>query len=123
MGAVSVIWRVPGSRDPGELLRTGARILSQIEKELPVYQTRQMCQNFTKKVANVQGLTIPKHVLQYFYTGLTGDSTLDQNSAIDECLRQASIGVDQELIVDLRHANKGRPSDTFKTFFRCNGKR
>ena len=118
MGVVSVIWRVPESQDPEELLTTGARILSQIDKELPVYHTRQMRWNFTKKVTNIQGLTIPKYVLWHFYTDLTGDSTQDQNPAIDERLRQAFIGEDPELIVDLQiHANKGRPSNTFKTFF------
>ena len=32
-------------------------------------------------------------------------------------MRQAIIGEDPNLVVDLRHLNKGRPGDTFKVFF------
>jgi len=68
-------------------------------------------------VSKVQGLTVPKHVLRNFYTDLTGDATHDQNKGIDERMRQAIIGDDPDLVVDLRHLNKGRPGDTFKVFF------
>ena len=32
-------------------------------------------------------------------------------------MRQAIIGEDPDLVVDLRHLNKSRPGDTFKVFF------
>ena len=32
-------------------------------------------------------------------------------------MRQAITGEDPNLVVDLRHLNKGRPGDTFKVFF------
>lgn len=90
------------------MLTTSATILSQNESELPVFHTRQMRNNFTKKVAKVQGLNIPKHVLRYFFTDLTGDATNDQNPLIDERLRHTFIGENPDLIVDLRHIKKGR---------------
>ena len=117
VGAVSVIWKVPNERNSDELLTKGAQILSEIEDSLPVFHTRQMRRNFTNKVSKVQGLTVPKHVLRNIYTDLTGDATADQNKEIDERLRQAILGDDPDLVVDLRHLNKGRPGDSFKVFF------
>ena len=73
--------------------------------------------NFTNKVSKVQGLTVPKHVLRNIYTDLTGDATADQNKEIDERLRKAILGDDPDVVVDLRHLNKGRPGDSFKVFF------
>ena len=41
----------------------------------------------------------------------------NQNTKIDERLRQSILGEDPNLVVDLRVLNKGRPNDTFKVFF------
>lgn len=51
------------------------------------------------------------------YSELTSDATADKNPAIDKQVRQATIGDDPDLVVDLRHLNKERPNDTFKIFF------
>jgi hypothetical protein len=39
------------------------------------------------------------------------------NPAMDNRLKQAIISEDPDLVVDLRHLNKGRPNDTFEQFF------
>ena len=76
-----------------------------------------MHQTFNHKVSKIQGITVPKHVLCNIYTELTGDASQDQNKEIHKCMRQAIIGEHPNLVVDLRHLNKGRPGDTFKVFF------
>ena len=51
--------------------------------------------------------------------GITLDPTADKNKTLDERIRAAVESEDPELIFDLRHLSKGRPSDTFQEFFMC----
>lgn len=51
------------------------------------------------------------------YAELTLDASADQNPEIDQRARMAILGEDPELIIDMRHLNKGRPGDTFNQFF------
>ena len=67
--------------------------------------------NFNHKVSKIQGITVPKYILHNIHTELTGNASQDQNKEIDEHTRQAIIGEDPNLVVDLRHLNKGRPGD------------
>ena len=72
---------------------------------------------FTNKISQIHSLKIQKHVLWNIYADLTADSMPDQNTKIDERLRQSILGEDPNLVVDLKVLNKGRPNDTFKVFF------
>lgn len=65
----------------------------------------------------ISGITIPPHVLRSIYSTLTGDASADQNPGIDQRMRTAVLASDPDLIIDLRHLNKGRPADTFEGFF------
>lgn len=66
---------------------------------------------------NVAGTHIPPHILRSIYTTLTNDASAEQDKEIDERVRLAVLGLDPDLVVDLRHLNKGRPGDTFEAFF------
>ena len=73
--------------------------------------------NLNHKVSKIKGVIVPKHVFHNIYTELTEDALQDQNKEIDERMRQAIIGKNPNLVVDLQHLNKGRPGDNFKVFF------
>ena len=62
------------------------------------------------------GAVIPPHVIRKIYSGLTGDASAEQNPGIDRRVRQAIIGDDLDLVIDLRHLNMARPGDTFQVF-------
>lgn len=66
---------------------------------------------------NVASTHFPPHILRSIYTTLTNDASADQNKEIDERVRLTVLGLDLDLVVDLRHLNKGRPGDTFEAFF------
>lgn len=66
---------------------------------------------------NIAGIKIPPYILRSIYASLTNDATADQNPDIDERVRLSILGSDPELVVDLRHLNKGAPGDTFNVFF------
>lgn len=52
------------------------------------------------------------------YGTLTGDcSAENQNTGIDERVKLAVETEDVDLVLDLRHLNKGCPGDIFKVFF------
>lgn len=55
------------------------------------------------------------------YTSLSMDASVDQNPTMDARLRMALLG-EPDLVVDLRHLNKGRPGDAFDQFFTEMGK-
>lgn len=55
--------------------------------------------------------------MRAIYAELTLDASADQNPEIDQRARMAILGEDPELIIDMRHLNKGRPGDTFNQFF------
>lgn len=111
-----VFWRVPIDRHTNELITTAALILQQIKSMLPIYHTRQMRQQFARKVSFL-GVGILKHILRTLYSDLTMDASAPQNPAIEERVKQVILSEDPDLITNLRKLNKGRPDDTFKVFF------
>lgn len=89
------------------------QVLKSAEPNLPVYHTRQMRHDFAKRVA-ITDSTLPKHLIRAVYSELTSDVSADQSPAIDQRVRQAILGEDPDLVIDLRHLNKGHPQDTFE---------
>ena len=73
-----------------------------------------MKRDFQQKHSFVAGNTIPSHILRGMYAL---DASCDYNPAMDNSLRNAVLGDDPHLVLDLRHINKGRPGDTFDLFF------
>ena len=113
---VVVMWRVPSNRTDDEMLTSGARVLMTIEDKLPVYHTREMRRSFGNKFKKI-GVDIPRHILRNIYSDLTLDNSAYENPAVDARMKQAIISEDPDMIIDLRHLNKGRPGDTFDIFF------
>jgi hypothetical protein len=59
----------------------------------------------------------PKQIFRSIYSELTIDATEAQNPALDARVQEAILSNDPDLVLDLRHLNQGRPSDTFTVFF------
>lgn len=117
-GAISFLWRVPqdGMSSEEKFLRDN-KVLHDVRPKLPEYRTRQMRQEFFRAYGNIAGTIIPPHILRSIYTTLTNDASSDQNKEIDNRVRLSVLGIDPDLVVDLRHLNKGRQNDTFDVFF------
>ena len=58
-------------------------------------------------------------MLRHVYRTLTGDSSTEETSSeIDQKIQLAIESEDADLVIDLRHLNKGRPGGTFNVFFK-----
>ena len=104
---VIILWKVPSERDSGEMLTTAAHLLATVEEKLPVYHIRQMRKDIANRF-DLLNVVIPKHFIRNVYAELTLDASADQNPSVDERVRLAVLHCDPDLIVDLRHLNKGR---------------
>ena len=91
-------------------------MLEKLRPNLPEYHTRAMKQEFHKEVARL-GVSTPPHVLRYIYQRLTLDASADQNPDLDDRVKFALQTNTYDIVLDLRHLNAGRPSDTFNEFF------
>ena len=110
------MWRVPDHRSDNEKMTMSIAMLEKIRPNLPEYHTRAMKGEFKSEISRL-GVDIPPHIIRFIYKRLTLDSTADDNPAIDERIKLALSSGDFDLVLDLRHLNKGRPPDTFKDFF------
>lgn len=117
IGVTVFIWKVPPVRGINEVMNDTMRIVDELKARLPEYHTRLMRREFIKRYCNQHAVNVPKHVLRAIYTDITNDATADQNPTIDARVRQAVLSEDSDLVLDLRHYNKGRPGDTFDKFF------
>ncbi|XP_041374668.1 uncharacterized protein LOC121387575 [Gigantopelta aegis] len=112
-----VIWKIPAGVGSSELMTTASHVVKDLGSRLSEFHTRQMKRDFTRKFCNVAGSKIPSHVLRAIYAELTLDASSDQNPVIDARVQQAVLAGDPDLVVDMRHLNKGRPDDAFDAFF------
>lgn len=117
MGATVFLWRIPENRGFAEVMNNTLKVVDSIKTKLPEYHTRRMRKEFIHKYCSLHAGKIPKHILRSIYADLTLDSSADQNPTVDERVRQAVLSEDSDLVLDLRHLNKGRPGDTFQQFF------
>ena len=115
LGQVVFLWRVPPERSPTEMMNSAAKMHGKLKPRLSEYHTREMRREFSEKYRQV--ISIPPHIMRSIYADLTMDATADQNPTIDERLRIAIMSEDPEMVIDLRHLNKGRPDNTFDVFF------
>lgn len=113
------IWKTPVDMEASELMTTAARIMNSLITKVPQYHTRQMRRDFSEKYSLLSGCCIPPHILRAIYSELTSDASADQNPQIDNRVRITLLGEKPDLVVDLRHLNKGRLGDTFVEFFQA----
>lgn len=117
IASTKVLWKVPADVSASDLMTSASLIVQNLGPRLNEYHTRQMRKEFACKYSNIGGSTIPPHVLRAIYADMTSDATADQNPTMDARVRQAVLAEDPEMVVDIRHLNKGRPDDTFDPFF------
>ena len=117
LGAVCFMWKISSNMSSEEVFVADTQILSGLRLKLPEFHTRKMRKDFATAYENIAGITIPPHVLRSIYTTLTNDATSYQNPELDQRMRLAVLGSEPDLVVDMRHLNKGRPGNTFDQFF------
>ena len=102
------LWHVP-DKCLDQAIKNSQVVIEGIKRQLPVYHTRAMIQEFIQKFGRVTHAVKPA-VLRYFYKDLTGycssSDTTDQEK-IDERVKQAIEMEDPHIVMDLRHLNSG----------------
>lgn len=117
LGALTFFWKVQDNISSKDMYMIDNQVIHSMRPKLPQYHTRKMRLEFYSIYERISGINIPPHVLRSIYSMLTGDASADQNPGIDQRMRTAVLASDPDLIIDLRHLNKGRPADTFEVFF------
>ncbi|XP_033749002.1 uncharacterized protein LOC117333692 [Pecten maximus] len=115
--ATIFLWKVSKDRGLSQVMNEAIKVVHHLKPRLPEYHTRRMRTDFVHRYCNLHDVTIPKHVLRAIYAETTLDATSDQNPAMDARVRQALLSEDSDLVLDMRHLNKGRPGDTFQVFY------
>ena len=88
------------------MMTQAARSLEKVRPDLPVYHSRQQRREFSRLVGKIASSVTPA-AIRAIYTELTNDATGPQNPEIDARIKQAMLGDDPDLVIDLRHLNKG----------------
>ena len=88
------------------MMTQAVRISKAVETSLQVYHSRQQRREFARLIRKISPSISPA-VLRAVYTELTGDATAPENKDIEYRIKQAMVGEDPDLVVDLRHLNKG----------------
>ena len=116
---LTFLQKVPALFNEDDKLTQFMRMLRKIEDQVPVYHTRAMRKQFAKEVGSLHQTEIKPHVRRHIYRTLTGDTSCEiDGSDIDKRVKLAIETDDPDLILDLKHLNKGRPGDTFTEFFK-----
>lgn len=100
-----------------EVMNDTLHVVEKLKPSLPEFHTRRMKHDFVKRYSNLNSVSVPKHILHAIYAELSLDASAGQNPTIDARIQQAILSDDPDLVLDLRHNNKGRPDNTFQPFF------
>lgn len=116
-GKIVYLWKVPDHMETSDIIKNSLFIYERLKPCLPEFHKRQMRREFISRNFKISNTCVPKHILRAVYAELTLDFTAMQNPAVDTRVQQAILSEDPDLMIDLRHANPGRPNDTFNEFF------
>ena len=114
------IWLIPSDGDADEVQSRNASVVHELNAKIPQFHSREMRRSFFRlfgSIANVRPV-----YLREMYRQLTGDTSAascESEKDIDERLRQALDLEDPDIVVDLRHHNKGQPSKYDKFWEAC----
>ena len=108
------LWKVPSARTQDEQLTQTTQIVSALQPSLPRYHSRQMKQDFKRRVSNIARFT--PSILEAIYQEISLDSSVPSNPLMNQRIQVALQG-EPGIIVDLRTLNSGRPGDNFEDFF------
>ena len=110
-GNYHFIWQVPSEIGVDKLQSQNTVVVQKLDSGMPQFHSRAMRQNFVRMFGRVTG--VKPAYLREMYRQLTGDASASSSESekdIDERVRQAIELEDAEVVVDLRHHNKGQPS-------------
>ena len=111
IGNYHFIWNVPSEISVDRLQSQNTAVVQKLDCSMPQFHSRAMRRNFMRMFGRVT--SVQPAYLREIYRQLTGDASASSNESekdIDERVRQAIDLEDVEVVVDLRHHNKGQPS-------------
>ena len=109
--------KVPAPFTESDKLTKFSKMLGIIKPLVPVYHTRAMRNKFAKEIGTLHSIDIKPYVIRHAYRTLTEDSSKEVDCMeIDSRVKLAIETNDPDLVVDLRHLNKGRSGNTFDLF-------
>ena len=117
LGATVFLWKVPEERAVNDILNATLKVTEKLKDRLPEFHTRRMRKEFVDRYCGLHSVTVPKFILRSIYSELSLNASSDQNPTVDSRVRQAILAEDPDMVLDLRHLNKGRPGETFQPFF------
>ena len=85
------------------------KMLKKVEPDIPTYHTRAIRRQFQKQVKLLSPPPpTPPHVVRHIYKSLTGETCSELScQEIDERVHLAVETEDPDLVIDMRHLNKG----------------
>ena len=89
------------------------KMLKKVEPDIPTYNTRAMRRQFQKQFKLLSPPPpppppTPPHVVRHIYKSLTGETCSELScQEIDERVHLAVETEDPDLVIDMRHLNKG----------------
>ena len=115
---LTFLQKVPTLFDERDRMDIAMKMLKRMEPDIPTYHTQAIQREFQKQVKLLSSPT-PPHVVRHIYKSLTGDTCSELPcQEIDERVQLAVETEDPDLVIDMRHLNKGRLGDTFDVFFK-----
>lgn len=122
VGNYHFIWKVPESLHSEACSLENARIIGEIKKQIPVYHTRAMRQQFCDMFGKISPESKP-YILRNIYSALTNDHSSSRTTAekeMDDRVQEALLAEDSEIVMDLRELNSNG-KDKFNIFWtKCN---
>ena len=118
VGNYHFIWRAPEGGNGESSHTENMRLVEDIKKEIPVYHTRAMKQEFYNLIGRVSRNSKP-YLLRSIYQSLSGDNSASRTTAeeeIDKRLIEVFSAEDPDIIVDLREFNTNS-SDNYSIFW------
>ncbi|KAI8517529.1 hypothetical protein Bbelb_035460 [Branchiostoma belcheri] len=106
-GSLHFLWKVPAKQEDREL-NTTHKLIHQVEKDVPVYHTREMRKRFTERFSLVTNAK--PVVLKEMYQFLTNDVATEEctaSTAVRQRLKILLDTQDPDLVVDMRSLNEG----------------
>ncbi|XP_078597452.1 uncharacterized protein LOC144873716 [Branchiostoma floridae x Branchiostoma japonicum] len=110
LGSLHFIWKVPPSKESRDF-NLSNRLMHEVEKNVPVYHTREMHKKFNDRFALIT--SAKPVVLREMYQFLTNDASVEECQLSKDIRQRLKILLDSEdpdLIVDMRSLNEKKES-------------
>ncbi|CAB4038595.1 Hypothetical predicted protein [Paramuricea clavata] len=97
-GNANFVWKVPNHCSAEDLANRNMQVVRDIEKDIPMYQTRFARREFCETFGKFSGT--PSHILREMFKQLTGDKSASEylsEAQIDERVKTAILSEDNEI--------------------------